>query len=250
MASRSFFSRRAGFTLVEVMIVLAIIGILMAMAAAAFDGIAFRNAAQNAASDLTGILQRARAQASARGSDVYVIVYPRWDRAANGSTSTGRGAVFVYEDTNGNFLSDTTSVTCTGTAADCNWTSFNPATANIYPNPGTLGGDRLHEAIYLEDYPKKNVQFGRPAALAFSPPFDTLIASAQTNVNTSGCSFCDPPVRGAIVFTGDQQLRFLDTTGSQVAQRVAGLAIQSVKDPNNTFFFGLVGATALVSVVK
>ncbi len=52
-----------GFTLLELMIVLAIIGIVTAMAATSATAIGARNATQNAASDIGSLLQKARARA-------------------------------------------------------------------------------------------------------------------------------------------------------------------------------------------
>lgn len=235
MAPRS----SSGFTLLELMIVVAIIGIVSSMAAATAIQIGARNATQNAASDLSSILQNARARAEQRGSDVYVIVYPRMQKS--GATTGGPGAIFVYEDANGDFLTGTG--TCTGMGiADCSWNNFTPPSAIYSP---ASSNDRLVQALYLDDYPKKNVQFGKSAA-TFAAPFAGIGALANTN----GCSFCSTSNKGAVVFTGEQQLRFLNNAGAPVAQRVAGLGVQGIDNPDNTFLFGLVGATGLVTLVK
>ena len=233
-------SSRAGFTLLELMVVVAIIGIVMSMAAATATQIGARNATQNAASDLSSLLQNARARAEQRGSDVYVLVYPRWNKKLNVATG-GSGAVFVFEDGNGDFLTSTGTCTGAGTT-DCGWGAFNPPT-NIKPRTGST--DRIVQAHYLDDDPKQNAKFGKDT-VAFAPPFTAIGALADTN----GCSFCGAGTKGAVVFTGEQQLRFLDASGLPVAQRVAGLAVQGVDNPKNTFLFGLVGATGLVTLVK
>ena len=229
---------RSGFTLIEMMVVVAIIGILSGLAAASSQRIGMRNATQNAASDLGSLLQYARARAEAKGTDIYVIVYPKMTKA--GAVTGGNGAVFVFEDPRGDFL--TASGACDGTA-ECSWANFTPPT-NIKSQNNSQSG--LLQAIYLDDYPKKNVRFGKPAATAFAAPFSGLGSAADLN----GCSFCTSSNKGAIVFTGEQQLRFLDNSGAPVAQRVAGLALQGVDNTNNTFLFGLVGATGLVTLVK
>ena len=233
---------RSGFTLLELMIVVTIIGILAALSAAAAQRIGTRNSTQNAASDISSVLQNARARAEQRGSDVYVIVYPKMTKA--GALTGGNGALFVYEDANGNFL--TGAGLCTGaTGQECSWANFTPPT-NVNTDPA--GNDRFVQAIYLDDYPKKNVRFGKVASptLSFAAPFAGIGATADTN----GCSFCATGNKGAVVFTGEQQLRFLDDSAAPQAKRVAGLALQAVDNVNNSFLFGLVGATGLVTLVK
>lgn len=239
-SARSMTARPSrGFTLLELMVVVAIIGLVSSMAAATATRIGSRNATQNAASDLSSMLQKARARAEQRGSDVYVIVYPTMTRT--GVVTGGSGAIFIYDDANGDFLTGTGG--CTGSAGpDCSWANFVPPT-NIVPPAAS--NDRLLEAIYLDNYTKKNVRFGKPSTTTFAAPFATISGAAAN----AGCSFCAAG-KGAVVFTGEQQLLFLNNTGAPVAQRVAGLALQGVDNPNNTFLFGLVGATGLVTLVK
>ncbi len=230
-----------GFTLIEAMMVVAIIGILTTMAAATASQIGARNATQNAASDLSSILQKARARAELRGGDVYVMVYPKMN--ATGAMTGGSGAIFIFEDMNGNFL--TGSGPCDGSGTvDCSWTNFNPP--NNIRGPST-SPDKTLDVIYLDKYAKKNVRFGKPAATTWKVPFSGIGTAADTN----GCSFCGTAThKGAIVFTGEQMVRFLDNAGAPVAQRTGGIALQAVDNPTNTFLFGLVGATGLVTLVK
>lgn len=231
---------QSGFTLLELMIVCAIIGVLAALSATAADKIGMNNASQNAASDLSSALQNARARAEQRGSDVYVIVYPKMTKA--GALTGGSGAIFVYEDANGNFLTGTGSCNGSGTL-DCSWANFTPPTNVRSPSTSP---DRFVQAIYLDDYPKKNVRFGKLSTIPFAAPFTSIATSADVN----GCSFCATGNKGAVVFTGEQQARFLDDTGAPQAKRVGGLALQAVDNNSRAFLFGLVGATGLVTLVK
>lgn len=231
--------RTRGLTLIEVMVVVAILGIVAGLAGATAAEIGARNATQNAAAELGSLLESARARAEQRGSDVYVLVFPTMTKA--GALTGGRGAVFVYEDANGDFLTGTG--VCTGSgSADCSWSNFTPPNQVRSPSSSR---DRFVQALYLDDSPKQNVRFGKPAATVYSTPF----TSVGTSANANGCSFCGG-ARGAVVFTGEQQLRFLDASGAPVAQRLGGLALQGVDNPANTFLFGLVRSTGLVTLVK
>ncbi len=232
--------RSRGFTLLEVMIVLAIVGVITAISVTSAQQIGARNATQNAASDLSTVLQNARARAEQSGADVYVMVYPTMKR--DGSLTGGSGALVVYEDARGDFLTATGPCDGSASTARCGWTNFAPP-SNVFPVPNS--GGRFVQIVYLDDYPKKNVRFGKSSASAFTAPF----TGVGTLANANGCSFCGA-TKGAIVFTGEQQLRFLDNSGAPVAQRVAGLAVQAVDNPNNTFLWGLVSATGLVTTVK
>lgn len=228
--------RQRGFTLIEVMIVLGIIGVLAALSVAALGELGARGATQNTASDFFQSLNRARARAAERGTQVYVLVYPTLRR--DGSLTGGPGAWFVYEDATGDFLGTPAN------AADLAWSTFAPP-ATVQPAAGST--DRLLEATYLEDAPKQNVRFFRPQApvttVTFPAPFTAVNASAN------GCSFCDG-ARGAIVFTGERQARFIKADGTQAAPRTAGLVLQAPRDLVTLRRFGVVGTSGLITHVK
>lgn len=243
-----------GFSLVELLVVLTIVGILSALTAATASEIGARNATQNAASELATLLQNARARAAHRGTDVYVIVYPTMTNT--GAMTGGSGAIFVYEDANGDFLNGAPGpcypIGSPGASTtDCGWGNFVPP--NIYPS--TVSGDRLVQSLFLDGYgsaspfgsAKKNVRFGKPTTVAFTAPFSAV----GTLANATGCSFCSgTPAQGAILFTGEQQLRFLNATGAPTAERVAGIALQGIRNPNNARLFGLVASTGLITTIK
>ena len=229
-----------GFTLLEMMLVVAIIGVLAAMTAAASTRIAARNATQSAAAEVSAMLQFARSRAEMQGSDVYVMVFPTMKK--DGTTTGGSGALFVYEDMNGDFMSGSGACNGTGTA-DCSWTNFSPP--NNINSPST-SKDKLLKSLYLDDYAKKNVEFGTGTATSavLKAPFDGITFTDLQD----GCSFCN--TKGALVFTGEEQLRFFADNGTQASSRTAALALQAVDRPSNVFVFGMVAATGLVTLVK
>ncbi|QRK08382.1 prepilin-type N-terminal cleavage/methylation domain-containing protein [Archangium violaceum] len=212
--------RAGGFTLVEVMMVVAILGVLIAMTLVAFDAMGRRGALQNVAFDLQGVLTTARAQASSRGHPVWVVVYTtasREDRLA----TTGQGAFALVEDPDGRFVR---------------------APADLFALPIDKTSADVSATYFLEDY-SKQVRF---AALTpgqegqYGPPFAAL--KVQT------CSFCsvDAPVRGAIVFRADGSARFVDGQGEHKDGANQALALSTV-DRTNQYLFAISGPSAYVA---
>lgn len=182
--------RRHGFTLIEMMVVVAIIGILAALTINGMSGMSKRSAPANATQDLMSQLGAARSQAMARGNDVWFIVYPKLD-SSNGET--GPGGYFVYLDPTGGFLAN-------------GYGDFDPA-SNLSP----ISEGRLLEKVYLDNYSGKNVVFGARSGTRVPAPYGFDLAS--------GCSFCsnDGGIdRGAIVFRGDGTATFFDGDGTPV----------------------------------
>ena len=226
-----------GFTLLELMTVVAIIGVVSAMSVSTFTQLSAQNATQSAASDIYSLLQSARSRSEQRGSDIYVVVFPGFNKATSATTG-GRGALFVYEDADGDFLTGTGS--CNGTD-ECSWTNFTPPN-DIRSAPTQR--DRLLSTIFLEDYPKANVRFGMDATKDWAFPFNSI----GNDADATGCSFCSGD-RGAVLFTDGQAL-LLDNTGAPLARRVGGMALQGVTNPTNHFLIGFVRATGLVTSVR
>lgn len=238
-------SSQHGVTLIEIMIVIAILGIIAAMAATSAQRMGARNATQNAASEIGSLLQQLRVRAEQRGSTIYVMVYPTY-RKTSASLTGGNGALFIYEDGNGDFLTSAGDCDGTGTA-DCGWTNFNPVTGDTTPRTGS--SDVLVKTIYLDDFPRKNVKFGRATTSgAWPKPFSGITDASMA----SGCSFCNSGV-GALVISPEQELYFLKDDHTPVAGRVAGLSLTPVNspaDPTNSFRYGFVGATGLITLAK
>src|SRR5688500_320278 len=93
--------RDGGYTLVELVIVLAILGILVGLSMVAYSAVGRRGALQNAALDFQGVLSSARTRAVSRGYPVWVFVYPTLSRTAK---TGGLGAFLVVEDQKGSYL--------------------------------------------------------------------------------------------------------------------------------------------------
>ncbi|PTL77654.1 GspH/FimT family pseudopilin [Vitiosangium sp. GDMCC 1.1324] len=210
--------RDGGFTLIEVMVVVAIIGVLTALSMVAYDSVGKRGALQNAAFDLQGTLTLARSEAVSRGYPIWIVLYTTASRKAPTGT-TGQGAFLMVEDTKNDFVRA-------------------PAGLFALPLKSAVG---VPSVYFLEDY-SKQVRFEAATpgvAGRYSQPFSTL------NVQT--CGFCSgTPLRGAIVFNPDGSARFVDGQGQYIAVANQALAFSSL-DRKNQYLFAISGPSGYVA---
>jgi prepilin-type N-terminal cleavage/methylation domain-containing protein len=166
-------TRRRGFTLIEMLIVVAIAGILAGLAVSTFGRAKPRQKLTGFTIELRGLLHGARQTALLTGKPVVVMVFP--DQA----TSSGTGRLIVYQDGNGDFFS---------AAATVNFGGYDPTTKVA----GTLS-----EVLEVADLPP-NVRVGPVDGMGSAATLKAPFAGIAINTR---CGFCGGTGgRGAIVF--------------------------------------------------
>jgi len=176
-----------GFTVIEAMVVLAIIGILAALALPSLFRQRPRAHLAAATVELQSLVHSARQQALATGHDVWVLVFPEF------VSGEGTGRVVIYEDGNFDF-----SIPSSPGGMDLD--RFVPGT------PASAGQSRVVTTMDL------------PAGVAFgtdgSGPSSLPAPLAGINL-TQGCSFCGTLTdhRGAIRFDSRGRASFYGRAG-------------------------------------
>ncbi|MGE5049164.1 MAG: prepilin-type N-terminal cleavage/methylation domain-containing protein [Deltaproteobacteria bacterium] len=220
---------RRGFTLIEVLTVVAVVGVLAGLSAISLTRLKARGSFSSATGDFMSTLRTARAEAFARGDDTVVVV------------DVGAGRWWSVEDVNGDFALD----------------SFDPA--NPAPAP-----DRLMSSGELPAAASFGPQDGWGRALA--PPlggiptgYTQLPDGGTADISADGgsaapnfkyCSFCDLGTkRGAVTFLPSGGARFSGgplTIGQQISmQDVSGDA----GTPTGIIDFAIVATTGSVQAV-
>lgn len=192
-----------GFTLIEMAVVVAIVGVLAALAITSFERSKPRANLATTSTELHALIRNARLNALATGTATIVAFFPEYQNRRGGV-----GRVVVLEDPAGTFFVST---------AAPNFSSYDPAT-----EVGTA------EILARLDFPRGVVLASAPGApAAFPAPFDRITVGDCTFCATSG------DARGAIRFDGRGKATFFSAAGAPLDVWGASLAL-SMRETRTT----------------
>ncbi len=211
-----------GFTLVELAVVVAIIGVLAALAASNPSWLRRRASLQSSAAELAALIHGARLSAMATGHPVGVLVFPS---ASGAPDSTGR--VVVYEDGNSDFFA----------GGAVNFAAYVP-TVLAY-------GDRS-QVITTLDLPS-GIVFGPATGLGASATLPAPLSGINVQ---SDCSFCDTAAvrRGAIRFDSRGRATFYRGGSVQAVSGGGSLSLTST-EAGGTWTLAILANTGAVKLV-
>jgi prepilin-type N-terminal cleavage/methylation domain-containing protein len=190
-----------GFTVVEAMVVMAIIGVLAALALPAVFRQRPRAYLAAATAELQSVVHGARQHALATGHDVWVVVFPEF------VSGVGTGRVIIYED--GNF--------------DFSVANAPGGTDLARMVPATPASGSLSRVVTTMDLPA-GVTFGVEGS---GPP---ALPKPLNGVDvTKGCSFCGTLTdhRGGIRFDSRGRASFYGQPGIPLVTTGAALSLTS-----------------------
>lgn len=191
-----------GFTLIEMAVVVAIIGVIAALATVTMSRSRPRASLAGAAADLQALLHGARQQALASGQDVAVLVFP--NQATPGGAK-GRVAVVLDGD---HFMLDPGQT-------DFNLDGVKAAQVGVGPNS---------ELLTTLDLPA-GIEIG--PAQGLGADFKLVAPYAGIPVNAD-CTFCEGDKeerRGAIFFDARGRARFYAKVGPPLAVDGGSLSV-------------------------
>ncbi len=208
VASDPGVKRARGFTIVELVTVIAIVGIVAALAWSNFSRQKPRANLMGAAVELESLLRNARQNAITRGIDTIVLVFPNAASPTANSVG-GVGRFITVEDGAHTFF--------TGTPT--NLSRFDPAIAD----GGTGFGAAVGALIGTFDLPAG-------ITVGIGSTVQDLSATPYAGITVSDCSFCTgsgTSRRGAIAFDARGRARFYSPdANTPLAAQGASLAIQ------------------------
>lgn len=209
--------RSAGFTLLEMVIVLGIVSVVTALSMAAYDAVGRRGALQSAAFDMQGVLSAARAKAMSRGFPVWVILYPTAGRAG---MTDGQGAFMQVEDAAGAHVA---------------------LPEGLFNLPMEVR--RTVTALYyLEDY-SKYVRFS-----ALTPGLVGAYREPFAGMTVQTCSFCSGGTpRGAVGFYPDGSAHFVGGDGLYVTNPLKQSLTLSNQDQRMQYLFAIAGPSGYLA---
>lgn len=191
-----------GFTLIEMMIVVAIIGVITALATVSLARSRPRATLAGAAADLQALLHGARQQALASGNDVAVVVFPHQPTPGG-----AEGRIVVVADGDHYLLDDK--------QPDFNLDGLKGEQVAVGPNS---------ERVATLDLPA-GITIGPLTGLGAKV---TLVAPYAGIPVDADCTFCDGDKearRGAILFDGRGRARFYAKVGPPLAVEGGSLSI-------------------------
>jgi len=164
-------SRRRAFTLVELLVVLAIMAILVAVMSLSFQGIGNSGKFNKALNDISGILEQGRAYAVAQDTYVWVVLYE--NDPANGPKEVYVGAVASNDGTD-----------------PFAWAASDPV---ILPSPGTFGGTTLTPILHLYHFKGLHLETGNLPSGPVSPAVANFPATAGPAPSAPLFQWTPPP---------------------------------------------------------
>ncbi len=194
--------RRAGFTLIEMMVTVAIMGIIVALATVSLQRARPRANLAGAAVDLQALLHGARQQALASGQNVAVMVFPGY---SPGGDVVGR--IVVYQDGDGTLFDATSADSIDG---------YDPAVLKCGPNS---------EIVSTLDLPPA-VRIGPAVGMGATAKLVAPWTSVPVNLD---CTFCDgagAARRGAVVFDPRGRASFYSKAGVALAVDGGSVSLQ------------------------
>jgi prepilin-type N-terminal cleavage/methylation domain-containing protein len=194
--------RTSGFTLIEMMIVVAIMAIIGALAAVSMSRARPRATLAGATVDLQALLHGARQQALTSGQDVAVMFFTGYS-----PESDVVGRVIVYQDGD-NTLFDA--------ASDDRFDKYDPA---------VLKYAARSEIVTTLDLPA-TVRFGPAEGMGATAVLAAPWGSVPVNLDCTFCDGKDKDRRGAVVFDSRGRARFYTQAGAPLAVSGGSISLQ------------------------